>query len=72
MTRCKFKVRSKSEYESGVHEIIMYPVIQGSEENKKFFKYTPGGEFKLSVVSPETAQMFEVGKEYYIDISLAE
>lgn len=72
MTRCKLKVRSKSEYEGGTHEIIMYPVVQGSEENKKFFKFTPGGEFKLQVVSSETAQTLEVGKEYYIDISPAE
>lgn len=44
-------------------------VSSGSEENKKFFAATPSGEIKLSALRDD---LFEVGKEYYIDFSLAE
>ncbi len=76
MVRCKFKCLEKSEY------IIGYPnqktkgwsfkfgvVSGGSEENDKFFAATPSGEFRVSSVKED---LFEVGKEYYLDISLAE
>jgi tRNA U54 and U55 pseudouridine synthase Pus10 len=49
--------------------IKLFPVINGSAENETFFKYTPGGELNLAVVNIEAAKQFEVGKEYYIDIS---
>jgi hypothetical protein len=47
----------------------MRPVTSGSEENKSFYSYTPGGELKLEVVRKEMASEFEPGEEYYIDIS---
>jgi hypothetical protein len=71
MTRCKFKVESKTEFVSGV-SILLRPVTCGSIENEKFYQYTPGGELRLEVVNKETATKFEPGKEYYIDISPAE
>jgi hypothetical protein len=45
-----------------------WPVISGSEENKKFFAYTPSGKIELSSIN---GQLFEVGKEYYLDFTPA-
>ncbi len=52
--------------------ITLQPVTGNSEENKDFFRWTPGGKIELSVVNPATAEQFEVGKEYYVDFTPAE
>lgn len=70
MTRCKFKCESVLNTVDGA-TIKLSPVTSGSEENKKFFKYTPFGEFNFGTVNSEVATQFIPGKEYYIDISLA-
>lgn len=51
-----------------LHHAVLTPVGSGSEENKKFFAATPSGKLEVSSVVPDA---FEVGKEYYIDISPA-
>ena len=71
MVKAKFKVVAKTETESG-WELNLQPVIGNSEENKKFYKYTPYGEFKMGTINDEAAKYFIVGKEYYIDFNLAE
>lgn len=70
MVRAKFKVESVTTFANGA-AVNMNPVTSGSEENKTFYQYTPGGSLKLEVVSPETAKQFIPGKEYYIDITEA-
>jgi len=72
MVRCKFKCISKKEYIDGGARITMEPVYSGSEENKQFFKYTPSGSFTFGTINENAAAQIEQGKEYYIDISLAE
>lgn len=52
--------------------VDMWPVVGGSPENKKFFKFTPAGHLSLSTVNENAIAQFEEGKEYYVDISLAE
>jgi hypothetical protein len=47
------------------------PVYSGSEENKEFFKYTPGGTIQFFVLNKPAADKFEVGKEYYVDFTPA-
>lgn len=44
------------------------PVTSGSEENSKFYAYTPSGSIRLSSINSE---LFEVGKEYYLDFTQA-
>lgn len=53
--------------------ISLTPVIDGSEENKSFSKYTPSGSVNLNI-SYETAASyyFEPGKEYFVDFTEAE
>jgi hypothetical protein len=72
MVRAKFVVDKISKTRFGSHEIALTPVSTGSEENKEFFKWTPGGVITLSVVSDATVAQFEVGKEYYIDFTPAQ
>jgi hypothetical protein len=49
------------------------PVISGSEENKSFSKYTPSGSLELNIsYETEASNAFEVGSEYYLDITKAE
>ncbi len=44
-------------------------VSDGSEENKKFFEATPSGSLRIGVYKDD---VFEPGKSYYLDVTLAE
>lgn len=68
MTRCKFKCNTVLNTVDGA-TVELFPVTTGSEENKRFFTYTPFGELKLGIVNPFEAKQFIPGKEYYIDIT---
>jgi hypothetical protein len=46
-------------------------VVDGSAENKEFFKWTPSGSLTLSSINTAIADQLAVGAEYYIDISPA-
>lgn len=62
------KVRAKFRCDTNSGEtIVLYPVSDGSQENEKFFQYTPDGKIALQIVNPSAAAAFEVGKEYYVD-----
>lgn len=53
-------------------EVRLFPVVSGSEENDRFYKYTPGGSLHLAMINQSAFEQFEVGKEYYVDIKPAE
>jgi hypothetical protein len=73
MVRAKFVCTLKSIDSDGVTgRIQLYPVMDGSEENKDFFKYTPGGHIDLQVMNPLAVEQFEAGKEYYVDFTPAD
>lgn len=66
--RAKFLCDRISQFTSGT-EVQMHAVHSGSEENKAFSDFTPSGEFKMHISKGKpAAELFEVGKEYYIDI----
>lgn len=44
-------------------------VSSGSEENKLFFASTPSGIIEMTTIRSDH---FEVGKDYYVDFTLAE
>ena len=69
--RAKFKVDSVTRHAGGSAEISMSPVTSGSEENKAFWKYTPGGQLKMSCMNPEATEQFEPGTEFYVDFTPA-
>ncbi len=69
MTRAKFYVYSKTEF-ADVWQVVLQAVTKTSPENETFWKYTPSGKIEMSI-RKEAGDLFEVGKEYYIDISPA-
>jgi hypothetical protein len=42
-----------------------------THENTKFWNASPGGKLELNSINPEVAKFFEIGKEYYLDFTLA-
>lgn len=50
--------------------IKLEAVIDGSEENKAFFRMTPSGSITIGCVNPEANKQFEEGAEYFVDFSL--
>ncbi len=75
MIRAKFKVQS---YETSLsHQgeelrtVKLNAVIDGSPENKEFFKWTPSGSISIGMLAASTWKNFELGKEYYVDFTTA-
>jgi len=68
--RAKFQVDSV-EHTVGGATVKMTPVINGSDENKQFYKWTPSGSITLATVNPEAAKQFEPGKQFYVDFTPA-
>ena len=71
MVRAKFRCIDKQPNEYG-SLIKLETVMSGSEENEKFFKFTPYGQLSMGTVNPAASDQFEVGKEYFVDFSPAE
>lgn len=72
-TRCKFKCNSVTKATgwggSPFHYSAKFAAVtDGSPENKSFWEATPSGELSVSTVKQD---VFEVGKEYYLDITEA-
>jgi hypothetical protein len=68
--RAKFKVESVTQDTNG-HSVRLIPVTSGSVENEAFFKWTPGGEIKISTINAEAAEEFVPGKQFYVDFTEA-
>lgn len=73
LVRCKFKcVEATKRVGWGNHPFVFAskfsPVTSGSEENKAFYAATPGGSLEIC---HHREAVFEVGKEYYVDIEEA-
>jgi hypothetical protein len=55
--------------EDGVGTVIkLSPVMNGSDENKEFYKYSPSGSIEFGTVNEGAAAQFDIGKEYYTPI----
>ena len=65
--RCKFRVNEKSPNGN----ISLYPVYGESEENKQFFKSTPGGSISFWTTNVAAADEFNLGDEFYVDFTKA-
>lgn len=67
--RCHFIQKADDDSYRTIH---MSPVTADTPENKTWSKYTPGGQLQMVVSNPAAFDLFEQGKEYYIDIQAAE
>jgi len=74
MVRAKFACLSARKHKHWdtqkgfLYEYEFSAVSGTSEENKSFWEASPCGSLKLSTVKDD---LFEVGKEYYLDFTLA-
>lgn len=57
-----------------MQSIVAYPVAKstaypadGSDENNTFAKWSPSGEFKLSITNPALSNTIKPGDEFYVD-----
>lgn len=66
--RAKFVVNSITKFKDGGN-VSLSAVTSGSEENEKFWKYTPSGSMEMQVINKEALSRFEPGAEYYIDFT---
>lgn len=56
---------------TGEVDINLSAVVDGSEENKKFFAATPSGYIVLSTVNENAVLQFETGQEYFVTFEKA-
>lgn len=64
--KAKFEVGSILQLK-GQKEVKLSAVVQGSEENKSFSKYTPSGNISIFITKETPAyDFFEVGEAYYL------
>lgn len=75
--RAKFKVQSitqRAHWQGGdrlIGEVLLQPVMGGSDENKRFYEATPQGEIKLGTINEEALAQFKIGQEFYVDFTPA-
>ena len=69
--RCKMCCGSKVSLGDGGFTIGFYAVYSGSEENDKYFKATPSAQFYVQTVNEQAASNFEIGKNYFVDLTPA-
>lgn len=68
--RAKFNVSEITKYgNGGGTKVTLLAVINNSEENKSFWKYTPSGKIEMYIDNPNAE--FQFG-EYYIDFTKSE
>ena len=77
--RLKFKVTKKNEYlgytyrdgqnrTERVGGVELYPVTDGSEENKQFYAATPSGRIEFGTINQAALDSLPLGAECYITI----
>jgi hypothetical protein len=69
--KCDSKEQEAYEMEMLGGTVRLSPVTSGSEENKQFYRYTPGGQLVLSTINQAAFDQFEIGQEYYVDVTPA-
>lgn len=70
--RAKFHCASVAKLSDGGTHVQMHPVYSGCAENKAFNDATPGGDLRLHIAKDKpAAELFEAGKDYFIDITQA-
>lgn len=70
MVKAKFKVDSVTAYESS-GAVELSAVTSGSEENKRFWKYTPAGNIHMQIDNDTALNQFKPGMEFYVTFDAA-
>lgn len=55
--------------------VVLSPVYGNGDpnhENTKFWEASPSGEIKLGTINPAAWEKFDLGREFYVDFTLAE
>lgn len=73
MVRAKFRLQSVTSNAGYTGQQLVFTAVSPPdgeiEENKKFHKYTPQGELKMTVDNPPAQEQFKVGEYYYLDFT---
>ena len=74
--RAKFTVDSierRKRWDGEEQQTVKMSPVSGneSEENRKFWEATPTGKLEIGCAKAETAGLFELGREYYVDFTPA-
>lgn len=68
----KFNVSEIAKYgNSGGGKVTLNAVMGNSEENKKFWEFTPNGRIEIWIDNPKAMEQFDFG-EYYVTFEKAE
>jgi hypothetical protein len=54
-----------------LHFSVVHATGDPNHENSKFWKFTPAGTLMLGTVNKAAWEQFDLGGEYYLDLSLA-
>ena len=63
---------SVTAFENDRGQVCLSAVTGGSDENKGFWKYTPGGDLTMTIDNQAAMDKFKPGQEFYVDFTLAE
>jgi hypothetical protein len=59
-------------YSINFHAVYNDPDGKQNEENKQYWKLTPGGSINLYTVNENAASQFKAGKQYFVEFTEAE
>lgn len=74
MVRAKFRVSSYEtflDHGEELRRIKFNVVVDGSPENKEFFKWTPSGQIEFGTLNRKAWEQFPLGAEMYVDFTEA-
>lgn len=75
MVRGKFTLDSitSHKWSPTAQTFVFRPIYDNTtEENKRFTKATPSGEFTMMVDNPSAQEQLKLGKTYYLDLTEVE
>ena len=70
--RAKFKCVGVDPSTDDSKSIQLEAVMDDSDENKQFFRWTPSGRITIGCVNEAANKQFVVGKDYYVDFTPVE
>lgn len=79
MMRAKVRCNQVTDYGSNNQQVLFNPVSKkeaypadGTDEDNTFAKWSPSGEFKLTITNPALYGKIKPGQHFYVDFTLIE